>query len=77
MGTTLTIRADKSLRKALEARARAQGKTLSELAREILRTALEDRPLELKTAHLRGRLSLRQEQTDAWRKALRERNWRS
>lgn len=77
MRTTITIRADKNLRKALEERARAQGKTLSELAREILRNAVEDRPLRLKTGHLRGRLRLRQEQTEAWRKALRERNWRS
>lgn len=77
MRTTITIRADKNLRKALEERARAQGKTLSDLAREILRNAVEDRPLRLKTGHLRGRLRLRQEQTEAWRKALRERNWRS
>jgi plasmid stability protein len=73
----LTIRADKTLRTALEQRARAQRKTVSEVAREILRNALEERPLELKTGHLRGRLILRQEETEAWRKALRERNWRS
>ncbi|MGH7573170.1 MAG: hypothetical protein ACREMK_15210 [Gemmatimonadota bacterium] len=77
MRTTLTIRTDRNLREALEERARAQGKTLSEVAREILRSALEDRPLELRTGHLRGRLSLRQEQSEAWRKSLRERNWRS
>lgn len=76
MRTTLTIRADKSLRKALQERARAQGKTLSELAREILRNAVEGRPLELKTGHLRGRLRLRRAEKEAWRKALRERNWR-
>lgn len=76
MSKTLTIRADKTLRSALERRARAQGRTVSELAREILRNALEERPLELKTGHLRGRLSLRQEETEAWRKALRKRNWR-
>ncbi|MGH7564186.1 MAG: hypothetical protein ACREK5_07165 [Gemmatimonadota bacterium] len=77
MGTTLTIRTDRNLREALEERARAQGKTLSEVAREILRSALEDRPLELRTGHLRGRLDLRQEQAEAWRKSLREQNWRS
>jgi plasmid stability protein len=77
MRKTLTIRADKTLRTALEQRARTQGKTLSELAREILRNALEERPLELKTGHLRGRLSLRRDEPEAWRKALRERNWRS
>ena len=77
MSTTLTIRADETLREALQERARAQGKTLSEVAREILQNALEDRPLELRTGHLRGRLSLRAEQTESWRKVLRERNWRS
>jgi hypothetical protein len=77
MSTTLTIRTDKALRTALERRARVQGKTVSELAREILRIALEERPLELKTGHLRGRLSLGRQETDGWRKAIRERNWRS
>ncbi|HUP02082.1 MAG TPA: hypothetical protein VM737_11250 [Gemmatimonadota bacterium] len=77
MRTTLTIRTDDTLRVALEKRARAQGKTLSEVAREILRNALEEHPLKQRTGHLRGRLSLRQEQTEAWRKSLRKRNWRA
>jgi plasmid stability protein len=77
MSTTLTIRTDDRLRKALEARARAQGKSLSELAREILQDALEERPLGLRTGHLKGRMKLHQKQTEAWRKALRERNWRA
>lgn len=77
VSTTLTIRTDKELRRALAARARAQGKTVSELAREILRNALEEHPLELRTGHLRGRLQLWRAETEAWRKALRERNWRS
>jgi len=76
MGTTLTIRTDKTLRMALQERARLQGKTISEVAREILQNALESRPLELRTGHLRGRLTLREEPRDSWRKVLRERNWR-
>jgi plasmid stability protein len=77
MSTTVTIRTDEALRKALQARARARGITLSEAAREILRQALEHRPLEVKTAHLRGGLKLPGEPTEPWRKALRERNWRA
>ena len=77
MRKTLTIRADESLRVALEERARAQGKTLSEVAREILRNALEEHPLRVRTGHLRGSPSLRKEQTEAWSKTLRTRNWRS
>lgn len=76
MSTTLTIRTDESLRKALAERASAQGKTVSELAREILRNALEDRALEERTSHLKGRLRLGQKQTEAWRRTLREHNWR-
>jgi plasmid stability protein len=76
MDTTLTIRADERLRAALKQRARAQGKTLSALARDILEAAVQERPLGLKTAHLKGRVRLRRRQTDAWRKVLAERNWR-
>lgn len=74
--TTFTIRADETLRVALEQRARAQGKTLSALAREILEAAVRERPLGLKTAHLKGRVRLRRSQSDAWRKMLADRNWR-
>jgi len=77
MSKTLTIRTDESLREALEERAKRRGITLSQAAREILKDALEERPLGEKTGHLRGSLSLRQGQEESWRKALRERNWRS
>ncbi|MGH8167895.1 MAG: hypothetical protein ACREQ1_11685 [Woeseiaceae bacterium] len=49
---------------------------MSEAAREILRQALEQRPLEVKTGHLRGGLKIARKQTDPCRKALIERNWR-
>jgi plasmid stability protein len=77
MRTTLTIRTDPELRKALEERAFAQGKTVSALAREILREALDERPMELRTGHLRGRLRLGGVRSGSWREVLRERNWRS
>ena len=77
MSTTLTIRTDERLRQALERRARDQGRSISEVAREILWSALEQRPLELRTGHLRGRLRLHDDQPEAWRRTLRERNWRT
>lgn len=76
MSTTLTVRTDESLREALEERARAQGKTLSEFVREILRAAVDEGPLSARTGHLRGRLTLDRPEADGWRKELRRRNWR-
>lgn len=76
MSTTLTIRTDQRLRSALESRARAQGKTVSALAREILEAALEPAPLGRRTGHLRGALRVREARDEAWRVALRDRNWR-
>lgn len=76
MSTTLTIRTDEALRTALEERAHAEGKTISELAREILREAVDPRPLALRTGHLRGKLSLGVTPEDAWRRAILTRNWR-
>jgi plasmid stability protein len=76
MSTTLTIRTDEALREALAKRASAQGKTVSEVARDILRSALEERALEERTSHLKGRLRLGKKRTEAWRRSLRVRNWR-
>jgi len=77
MSTTLTIRTDDSLRRALVERARAQGKTLSQLVREILEAALLERPLASRAGHLRGRLILREQASEPWRESLRRHNWRS
>lgn len=76
MRATLTIRADEKLRAALRKRAATQGKTVSELAREILNEALEERPMSLRTGHLRGQLDLPSDTPDRWRQQIRERNWR-
>ena len=46
---------------------------MSAVAREILRDALDKRPLEVNT----GQLKLGRVETEDWRKVLRERNWRS
>jgi plasmid stability protein len=76
MRTTLTIRTDQRLREALEERAALQGKTVSEVAREILSDAVSERPLGSRIGHLRGRLELPPASFDPWRKQLRKRNWR-
>lgn len=76
MSTTLTIRTDETLRKVLARRAEAQGKTVSELVREILEDAVSERPLAEKIGHLRGGLRLSQKPSDKWRRQIRDHNWR-
>jgi len=77
MGTTITVRASDELRNALARKAAAGGKTVSELVREILEAAVAERPLESRVGHLRGRLGAGGSERDAWRRRLRERNWRT
>jgi plasmid stability protein len=74
--TTLTIRTDSTLRKALQERALVQGKTVSQVVREILEAALVEQPLAVRTGHLQGRLELPAQSDDPWRTQMRERNWR-
>jgi predicted transcriptional regulator len=76
VSTTLTIRTDPELREALERRARAQDKTVSQVAREILGQALTERPLAERTGHLRGQLDLDPEPGDEWRRQIARRNRR-
>ena len=77
MSTTITIRADESLREALAKRAAVSGKTVSELVREILEEALADRPVRARAGHLKGRLRLPRKSSESWRQRLRQHNWRS
>ncbi len=77
MGTTLTIRTDDALREKLEKRARAQGKTLSALVREILQAVVTERSIEARAGHLKHRLMLREQAAEPWRETLRQHNWRS
>ena len=77
MRTTLTIRTDEALRDALEKKAAAQGKSLSTLVREILEDALIERPLKERLSRLKGSLELPRTKGDAWRRELRQRNWRA
>ena len=77
MSTTITIRTDESLRKALDKRATLAGKTISQLVREILEEAVADRPLSARAGHLKGRLRLPRKSSEPWIQHLRQRNWRS
>ena len=76
MGAPLTIPTDRKLREALEQRAASQGKTVPEVAREILADAFEERPLSERIGHLRGRLDLSSATSDSCRREIKERNWR-
>jgi hypothetical protein len=76
MNTTITIRTEASLRKALASKAAASGLTLSELVRQILEEALISRPLGARAGHLKGRLRLAGSSREPWREKLRQRNWR-
>ena len=76
MSATLTIRTGDALREALDRRAEAEGKTISELVREILEEAMVQRPFGAHADHLRGSLRLRKGGQTGWPKQLRERNWR-
>jgi len=73
---TLTIQTDEKLHEALQERAAMQGKTVPELAREILSEAVAERALAERVGHLRGQLHLEQDTLDPWRKHLRESNFR-
>jgi len=77
MTTTLTVRTDENLRRALRRRAEARGKTISALVREILEEAVTEQPIAARAGHLKGTLELPHGDEDPWRRQLRERNWRS
>ena len=76
MSTTVTVRIDDGLRRALEARARAQGKTLSATVRDALEAMVAHGGVGTRVGHLRGRLRLGSPSAGTWREKLRERNWR-
>ena len=61
----LTIPADEKLYEALQERAAMQGKTVPELAREILSEAVAEHPLAERVGHLRGQLHLHKETSES------------
>jgi hypothetical protein len=75
MEKTLTIRLDKAQDAALTRRAKALGKTRSQVVRELIEKGLEEQPLGQRVGHLKGALDL-PEPKDALRRRIKERNWR-
>ena len=75
MDKTVTVRLDRAQDEALTARARAQGKTRSQLIRELIDRGLEERPLGRRIGHLKGALDVSAPRT-GWQRRIRERNWR-
>ena len=76
MGKTLTVRTSDKLEKALRDRADEAGLSLSELVREILESAVAERPLGERIAHLMRPLEPSSRPLTDWQRQLRERNWR-
>jgi Ribbon-helix-helix protein, copG family len=72
---TVTIRIDRAQDEALTRRAKALGRTRSQLVRELIDKGLEEQPLGRQTGHLRGHLTLAAP-TSGLRRRIRERNWR-
>ena len=75
MEKTLTIRLDKSQDEALTRRAKALGRTRSQVVRDLIDKGLEEQPLGRSLGHLKGRLDLPTPKS-GWRRRIRERNWR-
>ena len=75
MDKTLTIRLDKRQDEALTRRARALGKTRSEVVRELIDKGLEEQALGVRVGHLEGILELPQSK-DTLRRRIKDRNWR-
>ena len=77
MTAKLSVRLGEPFREALRRRAAAQGKTISELVREILEAAVKESPIALRAGHLRGCLKPPTTDDDRWTQQLRRHNWRS
>ena len=77
MSTTITIRADEGLKAALQKRADAESKSVSELAREFLANSLAERAIGERAGHLCGILELPATEGSAWAEEMEQRNRRS
>ena len=75
MNKTLTVRLDRAQDEALTGRARALGKTKSQIVRQLIKQGLEEQPLGQRIGHLRGRFDLPSPKS-GWPRRLKERNWR-
>lgn len=75
MEKTLTVRLDTAQDRALTARAKATGRTKSELVRDLIDRAVRAEPMHRRVGHLQGRVELPRVRS-GWRGQLRARNWR-
>jgi hypothetical protein len=75
MEKTITVRIDSRKDKALALRARASGKTKSDVIRELIDKLLEPEPLGRRVAHLAGSVEL-PSPTGSLQRRLKSRNWR-
>ena len=75
MQKTLTVRLTTDQDRALTRRAKALGKTRSEIVRELIEKGLDEEPLGRKIAHLKGILTAL-DPTDPVRRRIKQRNWR-
>jgi predicted DNA-binding protein len=78
METTLTIRLPKAQREALRRRARAEKRSESALVREIIHREIQRGFDFERVRHLVGSVAspAKHWTNDAWRKRIRQRNWR-
>ena len=78
MDTTLTIRLAKAQREAIRRRARAEKRTESALVREMIQRELQRGFDFERVRHLVGSVASppKHWEKDAWRKRIRQRNWR-
>jgi Arc/MetJ-type ribon-helix-helix transcriptional regulator len=75
MEKMLTIRLNKEQDQALTRRAKALGKTRSEVVRELIERGLDEEPLGRRIAHLKGVLNISNSKDPA-RRRIKQRNWR-
>jgi len=76
MSGILTIRIDPARRAKLKRSAQAAGKNESQFVRDLIARELDAKPLGDRIRRLRGSIALPRKSSDAWRRALRARNWR-
>ncbi|HSC28491.1 MAG TPA: ribbon-helix-helix protein, CopG family [Vicinamibacterales bacterium] len=77
MKTTITVRLDARQANAVTQAARRTGRSVSDVVRDALDSALTERTIAARAGHVRGRLRLPRRARSRWRETIRERNWRS
>jgi hypothetical protein len=74
--TSITFRIPEGLRAGLRQRAKIQGKSESELMRELVHREIQPRTMGERIGHLKGTLSFKTAKMDDWQKSIKENNWR-